>query len=109
MLAANVTVDATGEPFARSNAVFEFDTGRGSVFSSCTPKRKRSRVRKRCGPYVRAGEDMYRCAQVDERNRCAIVCLGHLEASGIAPNRSLDVLANTEGIDVSSTGTIMRS
>ncbi len=108
VLAANVTVDATGEPFARSNAVFEFDDGtRVGVFGLATPETQtKSSPKNVAGLTFAAGEDMYRCAQeqVDELREqgCAIVvCLGHLgSVGGIAPNRSLDVLANTEGIDV---------
>lgn len=108
VLAANITVDATGEPFAQANTVFELGDGtKVGVFGLATPETQtKSSPKNVAGLTFAAGEDMYRCAQeqVDElkaQGCTVIVCLGHLGSlGGAAPNRSIDVLENTEGIDV---------
>lgn len=108
VLAANITVDATGDSFAQANAVFDAGDGlKVGVFGLATPETQtKSSPKNVAGLSFAAGEDLYRCAQeqVDElkaQGCTVIVCLGHLgSVGGTAPNRSIDVLENTEGIDV---------
>ncbi|WP_180326517.1 bifunctional metallophosphatase/5'-nucleotidase [Raoultibacter phocaeensis] len=108
VLAANITIDATGESFAQDQAVFDMGDGlKVGVFGLATPETQtKSSPKNVAGLSFAAGEDLYRCAQdqVDElkaQGCTVIVCLGHLGSVGAtAPNRSIDVLENTEGIDV---------
>ena len=108
VLAANITVDATGKPFAQSDVIFELDGGiKVGVFGLATPETQtKSSPKNVAGLSFAAGDDLYACAQeridaLKEAGCSMIVCLGHLgSVGGIAPNRSIDVLENTEGIDV---------
>lgn len=107
-LSANVIVESTGKPLVDPHAVFTMKSGlKVGVFALTTVETKtKSNPKNVVGLTFLAGEDMYRCAQdqVDELKAqgCdVIVCLGHLgSVGGVAPNRSIDVLENTKGIDV---------
>lgn len=104
-LAANVYYE--GERIADPNMVIDGETQRIGVFGLVTPETAtKAHPSKIQGVTFLAGEELYDCAQaqVDEltADGCdVILCLGHLgidEAS--APNRSIDVLENVEGIDL---------
>jgi 5'-nucleotidase len=108
VLAANIVVEATGEPFVQPNAIFELDGGaKVGVFALTTPEtRTKSSPKNTAGLTFLAGEELYRCAQEQadylRSQGCAMVIalchLGNLDSS--APNRSLDVAQNTTGIDL---------
>lgn len=107
-LAANITVDATGERFADSHVVLELSDGsKVGVFGLDTPTTKTaSSPKNTAGLTFASGDDLYAVAQeeIDELRAegCAlVVCLGHLgEDSGCAPSRASDVIANTSGVDL---------
>lgn len=108
VLAANVIVDATGETFAQANTIFTLDNGaKVGVFGLDTPETTtKSSPKNTAGLTFLAGEEMYACAQqqIDELKAAGcsmIICLGHLgSVGGVEPNRSIDVLENTQGIDL---------
>lgn len=108
VLAANITVDATGEPFAQQNMVIELEGGaKVGVFGLATPETQtKSSPKNVAGLTFEAGDDLYACAQkqidaLRDEGCTMVVCLGHLgSVGGVAPNRSIDVLEHTEGIDV---------
>ena len=107
-LCANITVDATGEPFVQPHTVFTLSDGtKIGVFGLDTPETMtKSAPKNTAGLTIAQGDDLYACAQkqVDELRAegCDLVaCLGHLgEDESSAPNRASDVIANTEGIDL---------
>jgi 5'-nucleotidase len=108
VLAANIIVETTGEPFVQPHAIFELDGGaKVGVFGLATPETQtKSLPRNTAGLVFLAGEDMYQCAQEQadylRGQGCALViALCHLGGvSGAAPNRSFDVASNTTGIDL---------
>ncbi|MDR2036140.1 MAG: bifunctional metallophosphatase/5'-nucleotidase [Coriobacteriales bacterium] len=107
VLAANIIVQATGKPFARPNQIFEMEGGaKIGVFGLATPETQtKSAPKNTAGLNILAGAELYQCAQeqVDElraRGCALVICLGHLGSSSSSPNSSLDVLDNTEGIDL---------
>ena len=107
-LAANITVDATGEPFTEQNAVFTLSDGtKVDVFGLDTPTTGTSSAPKNtAGLSFAMGEELYAAAQgqIDELKgqRCSIiVCLGHLgEEVANNGNNAEDVVANTSGLSV---------
>ena len=108
LLAANIIVDATGELLVEPNTIFTLSDGtKVGVFGLTTPETYTA-----ANPLLvngltfLAGEELWACAQeqADELRAegCSlVVCLAHLgEEDGLAPNRAVDVVANTTGIDL---------
>lgn len=107
-LSANVMVDETQRPFTESNLIIELDNGaKIGVFGLTTPE-VQTKVNPKSieGLSFYAEEELYETAQkqVDglrEEGCSMIIALGHLGSIGKeAPNRSYDVLRNTEGVDL---------
>ena len=107
-LAANITVDATGEPFAEGNAVFTLSDGtKVGVFGLDTPTTSTTSAPKNtAGLSFASGEELYALAQaqIDELKDggCSvIVCLGHLGEEDVNKgNVAKDIAENTEGLSV---------
>ena len=107
-LAANITVDATGEPFAEGNTVFTLSDGtKVGVFGLDTPTTVTTSAPKNtAGLTFTSGEELYAVAQaqIDELKDggCSvIVCLGHLgEEEANKGNVAKDIAENTEGLSV---------
>ena len=108
VLAANITVDATGKPFAEGNAVFTLSDGtKVGVFGLDTPATVTiSSPKNTAGLSFMSGEELYAAAQaqIDELkdNGCSvIVCLGHLgEEENNQGSNAEDVVENTEGLTI---------
>lgn len=108
VLAANVFVDATGELYTQANVTFILENGtKVGVFGLDTPETAtKTNPKNVAGLTFLAGEELYACAQkqVDELKEQGcdlIICLGHLgSVGGVAPDRSIDVLEKTQGIDL---------
>jgi len=108
VLAANIIVEATGEPYAQENVVFTLSDGSMiGVFGLTTPETQtKASPRNVAGLTFLAGAALFDCAQqqidaLKQQGCSMIICLGHLGSiGGTAPNRSIDVLENTTGIDV---------
>lgn len=107
VLAANITDKVSGEAKFVDHVIFEKGSFKVGVFGLDTPeamtKTHPDKVR---GITFAAGEALYACAQAQvdalkEAGCDLIVCVGHLgvddESTG---NRSIDVIANTNGIDL---------
>ena len=107
VLAANITDKISGETKFKDHVIFEKGGFKVGVFGLDTPeamtKTHPDKVR---GISFAAGEELYACAQAQvdalkEAGCTLIVCVGHLgvddESTG---NRSIDVIANTTGIDL---------
>ena len=107
ILAANITDKISGELKFKDHVIFEKGDFKVGVFGLDTPeamtKTHPDKVR---GITFAAGEELYACAQAQvdalkEAGCNLIVCVGHLgvddESTG---NRSIDVIANTTGIDL---------
>lgn len=107
-VAANITVDATGEPFIQQNAVFTLSDGtKVGVFGLDTPSTVTTSVPKNtAGLTFAQGEELYTAAQaqIDElkgQNCSIIVCVGHLgEEASNEGNNAENVVANTSGLTV---------
>ena len=107
-VSANITVDATGEPFIRQNAVFTLSDGtKVGVFALDTPSTSTSSAPKNtAGLTFAQGEELYAAAQaqIDElkgQDCSIIVCLGHLgEEASNEGNNAENVVANTSGLTV---------
>ena len=107
-VAANITVDATGEPFIQQNAVFTLSDGtKVGVFGLDTPTTGTSSAPKNtAGLTFAKGEELYAAAQaqIDElkgRDCSIIVCVGHLgEEASNEGNNAENVVANTSGLSV---------
>ena len=107
-LCANITVDATGESFARDNVVFTLSNGaKVGVFGLDTPESMTKTDPKNvAGLTFAAGDELYACAQgqidaLSGQGCDLIVCVGHLgEEETSAPNRASDVVAHTSGLDL---------
>ena len=108
VVAANITVDATGEPFVQQNAVFTLSDGtKVGVFGLDTPSTTTSSAPKNtAGISFAQGEDLYAAAQaqIDElkgQGCSIIVCVGHLgEETANEGNNAENVVANTSGLTV---------
>lgn len=108
VLSANIIVEATGETFTDSSMIVELDNGaKIGLFGLATPETQtKSNPKSVAGLTFLAGEQLYQCAQeqVDslrELGCSMVICLGHLgNAETAAPNRAIDVLENTTGIDL---------
>ena len=107
-LAANITVDATGEPFTDQNAVFTLSDGtKVGVFGLDTPTTGTASAPKNTvGLSFDKGEALYAAAQtqIDElkgQGCSIIVCLGHLgEIQSNDGNNAENIVANTSGLSV---------
>ena len=107
-VAANITVDATGEPFIQQNAVFTLSDGtKVGVFGLDTPSTATTSVPKNtAGLTFAQGEELYAAAQaqIDElkgQDCSIIVCVGHLgEEASNEGNNAANVVANTSGLTV---------
>lgn len=107
-LAANITVDATGEPFTDQNAVFTLSDGtKVGVFGLDTPTTGTASAPKNtAGLSFDKGEELYAAAQtqIDElkgQGCSIIVCLGHLgEIQSNDGNNAENIVANTSGLSV---------
>lgn len=107
VLAANITDKVSGEGMFADHVIFEKGSFKVGVFGLDTPEAmSKTHPDKVRGIAFAAGEELYRCAQAQvdalrEAGCDLIVCLGHLgvddESTG---NRSIDVIANTTGIDL---------
>lgn len=107
-VAANITVDATGEPFIQQNAVFTLSDGtKVGVFGLDTPSTATTSAPKNtAGLTFAQGEELYAAAQaqIDElkgQDCSIIVCVGHLgEEASNEGNNAANVVANTSGLTV---------
>ena len=107
-VAANITVDATGEPFIQQNAVFTLSDGtKVGVFGLDTPSTSTTSAPKNtAGLTFAQGEELYAAAQaqIDElkgQDCSIIVCVGHLgEEASNEGNNAENVVANTSGLTV---------
>ena len=107
-VAANITVDATGEPFIQQNAVFTLSDGtKVGVFGLDTPSTSTTSAPKNtAGLTFAQGEELYAAAQaqIDElkgQDCSIIVCVGHLgEEAANEGNNAENVVANTSGLTV---------
>ena len=107
-VAANITVDATGEPFIQQNAVFTLSDGtKVGVFGLDTPSTATTSAPKNtAGLTFAQGEELYTAAQaqIDElkgQGCSIIVCVGHLgEETANEGNNAENVVANTSGLTV---------
>ena len=107
-LAANITVDATGEPFTEGNTIFTLSDGtKVGVIGLDTPTTVTSSAPKNtAGLSFASGEELYAAvqAQIDELNDqgCSIiVCLAHLgEGNAIHEIDAEEVVKNTRGLSV---------
>ncbi|MDD2648517.1 MAG: bifunctional UDP-sugar hydrolase/5'-nucleotidase [Eubacteriales bacterium] len=107
VLAANITRTADGTTFFAPNTIFEKNGWKIGVFGLDTPEAlTKANPALMKGVSIAMNEELYACAQaqVDELANAGcdlIICIGHLgiddESTG---NRSLDVIANTNGIDL---------
>lgn len=107
ILDANIISKGTGEPYFEANKVFTFGDLKVGVFGLDTPETQTKANPKNVKDInILSGNDLYACAQsqVDalKSQGCDyIICLGHLgmddESIG---NRSVDVAANVNGIDL---------
>lgn len=108
VLSANIVVEATGEPFADAQMIVELGNGaKIGFFGLTTPETQtKSNPKNVAGLRFLAGEELYQSAQeqidsLREQGCALVVCLGHLgNDPDAAPNRSLDVVEHTEGIDL---------
>ena len=108
VVAANITVDATGEPFIQQNAVFTLSDGtKVGVFGLDTPSTSTTSAPKNtAGLTFAQGEELYAAAQaqIDElkgQDCSIIVCVGHLgEEAANEGNNAENVVANTSGLTV---------
>ena len=107
-VAANITVDVTGEPFIQQNAVFTLSDGtKVGVFGLDTPSTATTSAPKNtAGLTFAQGEELYAAAQaqIDElkgQDCSIIVCVGHLgEEASNEGNNAENVVANTSGLTV---------
>ncbi|NCB33076.1 MAG: bifunctional metallophosphatase/5'-nucleotidase, partial [Erysipelotrichia bacterium] len=108
ILAANITRTSDGTLLLDANHIFETSSGmKIGVFGLETPQTMTGTSPKNVeGLSFAQGEDLYQCAQnqIDELKKQGcdlIVCLGHLGVyDSASPNRSIDVIENTKGINV---------
>lgn len=108
MLAANIIVDATGQPYAQTSSILTLGDGlKVGVFGLDTPETTTSANPKYTeGLTFLSGDALYACAQQQadylKSQGCSfVVCLGHLgEEDAMTGNRAVDVADNTSGIDL---------
>ena len=107
-LAANITVDATGEPFAEGNTVFTLSDGmKVGVFGLDTPTTATASTPKNtAGLSFASGSELYAAAQaqideLDEQGCSVIVCVAHLGEENVTEEiNAKNVVENTRGISV---------
>lgn len=107
-LAANITVDATGETFAEKNKVFTLSDGtKVGVFGLDTPTTATTSSPKNiAGLTFASGKELYAeaQAQIDElkgRGCSVIVCLAHLgEDNAVKEINAEEVVKNSRGLSV---------
>ncbi len=107
-LAANITVDATGEPFTEGNTVCTLSDGmKVGVFGLDTPTTTTTSAPKNtAGLSFASGNDLYAAAQAQidelkEQGCSLIVCVAHLgEENVIEDINAEEVVKNTRGISV---------
>ncbi len=107
ILDANVLNKETGEPYFGDNKIFTFDNMKVGVFGLDTAEAQTKASPKNVKDItILDGQELYACAQEQVNTLKAqgcdyIICLGHLgvddESLG---RRSVDVVANTTGIDL---------
>lgn len=107
ILDANILSKETGEPYFGDNTTFTFGDMKVGVFGLDTPESQTKASPKNVKDVTFLAEaDLYACAQAQvnelEAEGCDyIICIGHLgmddESIG---NRSVDVAANVNGIDL---------
>lgn len=107
ILDANIISKATGLPYLDDNAIFTFDNMKVGVFGLDTPETQTKSSPKNVKEVTFLdGAELYACAQaqvdyLESQNCDYIICLGHLgfdeESIG---KRSIDVVANVDGIDL---------
>lgn len=107
ILDANILSKETGKPYFGDNKIFEFGDKKVGVFGLDTAEAQTKASPKNVKDItILDGQELYACAQeqVDELKAAGcnyIICLGHLgvddESIG---RRSIDVAANTTGIDL---------
>lgn len=108
VLAANIVDKVSGEIVFGDRTIFEMPNGlKVGVFGLDTPETlTQTHPDKVKGITFFMDKELYACAQAQidalKAEDCdLIVCLGHLGgASASAPNRSIDVIENTTGIDL---------
>lgn len=108
VLAANVTRTIDGTLLLEDNHVFATSSGmKIGVFGLQTPETAEKTSPDNVeGLTFASGEEMYQCAQkqidtLKQEGCTMIICLGHLGIDDVSePNRSIDVINNTEGINV---------
>lgn len=107
VLAANITRTSDGTNFFAANTIFEKAGWKIGVFGLDTPEAlTKANPALMKGVSIAMNEELYACAQaqIDELTQAGcdlIICLGHLGIDDeSAPNRSIDVIANTNGIDL---------
>lgn len=108
ILCANITDKISGETTFAPNKVFEMPNGmKVGVFGLDTPETMtKAHPDKVKGITFAMEKELYDCAQtqIDELKAAGcdlVVCLGHLGVDDeSAPNRSIDVIENTKGIDL---------
>lgn len=108
VLAANIVDKISGEPVFGDRKIFEMPNGlKVGVFGLDTPETlTQTHPDKVKGITFAMDKELYACAQAQidalkAENCDLIVCLGHLGVTpGSAPNRSIDVIENTTGIDL---------
>lgn len=108
ILCANI-VDEKGEPLFQTSLVTDTKIGKIGIFGLDTPETAtKAHPAKIKGLTFLGGEELYECAQLNIKNLKDdgaefIVCLSHLgidDESAANGNRSIDMLAKVEGIDL---------
>ncbi len=107
-LAANITVDATGEPFAEGNTVFTLSDGtKAGFFGLDTPTTQTtSSPKNTAGLSFASGKDLYAVAQAQidelkEQGCSMIICLGHLGEGNPSEDINAEaVVKNTKGLSL---------
>lgn len=108
ILCANI-VDEKGEPLFQTNLVTDTKIGKIGVFGLDTPETAtKAHPAKIKGLTFLGGEELYECAEINikalkDEGAEFIVCLSHLgidDESAANGNRSIDMLAKVEGIDL---------
>ena len=105
---ANIFVDATGELLFEPRTIVELEDGtKLGFFGLDTPETlTKSSPKNVLGLTFLQGEELYACAQeqVDAlraEGADFVICLGHMgDTAGTAPNRAIDVVENSSGIDL---------
>ncbi len=107
ILCANIVDKTSGAAIFEPYAVFEVGGKEIGVFGLDTPETlTKTHPDKIAGIDFLQGDALYACAQaqidaLEEEGCDLIICLGHLGVDDeSAPNRSIDVIENTDGIDL---------